>query len=106
MINTNSDNVIAITIMDRPYQIKCPAEEAAQLRESAKYLDSQMRKISQSFSPNNGERLAIVAALNIAHELMALKNQKNVHIDVMHEQIKSMQYRIQKFLGLKEEAPV
>lgn len=106
MINNNSDNVISILIMDRVYQIKCPAEEAAQLQESAKYLDAQMRKISQSVSSKNGERLAIVAALNISHELMMLKNQKNVTIDVMHEQIKSLQHRIQKFLGMTEEAAV
>ena len=103
---TNSEQVIAITILDRTYQIKCPPEGAVQLQESAKYLDAQMRKINQSSQSNNIERLAIVAALNVTHELMAFKNQKNAYIDVMHEQIKSLQHRIQKFLGTKEEITV
>ncbi len=103
---TNSEHTIAITILDRTYQIKCPPEEAAQLQESARYLDSQMRKTNQSSQTYNTERLAIVAALNIAHELMILKNQKNAYIDVMHDQIKSLQVRIQKFLGVKEEVTV
>ena len=103
---SNAEHVIAISIMDRTYQIKCPQEEAAQLQESAKYLNAEMRKISQSSQSSNTERLAIVAALNIAHELMMFKNQKNAYIDVMHEQIKSLQYRIQKFLGTKEEVAV
>ncbi|OGT43355.1 MAG: hypothetical protein A3F13_05495 [Gammaproteobacteria bacterium RIFCSPHIGHO2_12_FULL_40_19] len=103
---TNTEQVIAITILDRTYQIKCPPEGAIQLQESAQYLDMQMRKINQSSQSNNTERLAIVAALNVTHELMAFKNQKNAYIDVMHEQIKALQHRIQKFLGTKEEVAV
>lgn len=100
---TNSEHVVTITLFDRTYQIKCPMEEAAILQKSAKYLDEQMRKINQTSQSNNTERLAIVAALNVTHELMALKNQKNSYIDSMHDQIKSLQHRIQKFLGAKEE---
>ena len=103
---TNTDQAIAISIMDRTYQIKCPPSGAAELQESAKYLDAEMRKINQSSSSNNTERLAIVAALNIAHELKTYKNQKTAYIDVMHEQIKLLQRRIQKFLGTKEEVAI
>ena len=101
---SNAEHVIAISIMDRTYQIKCPQEEAAQLQESAKYLNAEMRKISQSSQSSNTERLAIVAALNIAHELMMFKNQKNAYIDVMHNQIKTLQDRIRQFLNAREEA--
>ena len=102
----NSEQVIAITIMDRTYQIKCPPSGATELQESARYLDAVMRKINQSSASNNTERLAIVAALNFAHELKTYKNQKNAYIDAMHEQIKTLQHRIQKFLGTKEEVAV
>ncbi len=102
----NTDHAISISIFGRTYQIKCPAAEAAQLQESARYLDEEMRKINQTSQSNNTERLAIVAALNIARELNVYKNQKNAYIDVMHEQIKSLQHRIQKFLGAKEEVGV
>src|SRR3989338_8604402 len=100
---SNTEQVLTITIMDRPYQIKCSKEEAHQLQESARYLNGEMKKICQVSQHNTIERLAIVAALNITHELMTFKNQKNAYIDVMHEQIKSLQHRIQKFLGTKEE---
>ena len=103
---STSEQVIAITIMDRTYQIKCPPSGATELQESARYLDAEMRKINQASASNNTERLAIVAALNIAHELRTYKNQKNAYIDAMHEQIKTLQHRIQKFLGTKEEVAV
>lgn len=102
----SNDHMVSITILDRTYQIKCPPEEVAQLQESAKYLDSQMRKMNQTGQPIATERLAIVAALNISRELLVFQKQKNVYIDVMHEQIKSLQHRIQKFLGTKEEVAI
>lgn len=98
-----SDQAIDIKILDRTYTIKCPADEAAQLQESAHYLDQQMRAMCQSGGhSSNTERLAIVAALNICHELMLYKRQKSQTIDVMNDQIKSLQQRIQKFLKTKD----
>ena len=101
---TNIDHLITIQIMDRNYHIKCPPEEAAQLQESARYLDQKMRVICESAQTNSVERLAIVSALNVIQELMAFKTQKNSYIGVMHDQIKSLQGRIQQFLNAKEEA--
>lgn len=97
------DHIAAITILDRIYHIKCLPEEVPQLQASANYLNDEMRKTGQSSQLLNPEKLAIVVALNIAHELMTYKNQKNAYIDIMHEQIKSLQRRIQQFLGTKEE---
>jgi cell division protein ZapA len=101
-----SENLVAVTILDRTYQIKCLPEEAAQLQEAANYLNNHMRKMNQSSQSLNTERLAIVAALNITHELMIVKNQKMSYIDVMHDQIKMLQQRVEKFIGTREEVPV
>ncbi len=103
---SSTDQVVTITVLDKSFQIKCPPEEVAQLQESANYLNAEIRKIHQPGQPKNMERLVLVAALNIVHELMVFKNQKNAYLDVMHEQIKSLQNRVQKFLGVTEEATV
>lgn len=103
---SSADHVVTITILDRAFQIKCPPEEVAQLQESTNYLNAELRKIHQPNQPKNMERLVLVAALNIVHELMVYKNQKNAYLDVMHEQIKSLQNRVQKFLGVTEEVSV
>ena len=100
---SDEGHMISVQVFDRTYQIKCPTDEAAQLHESAKYLDAEMRKINQRSQSKNTERLAIVAALNIAHELMYFRNQKNVDINTMHDHIKSLQQRIKHFLESKDE---
>ena len=103
---SNQEPIIHIKIFDRSYPIKCPSEEAAQLQESAKYLDQKMRELKQSGSTYNSELLAIVAALNVCHELMLYQRQKNQSIDRLNDQIKTLQQRIQKFLNLKESVTV
>lgn len=100
---SSSDNIVTITIFDRIYHIKCAASESLDLQESARYLDAEIRKMNQSQKTHNAERLAVIAALNIAHELLVFKNEKNRTIDLMHAQIKSLQHRIQTFLEIKEE---
>ncbi len=103
---SDSDNIITIKILDRTYSIKCPAEEAQQLQESATLLDEQMRKIRQAGGGNSTDRIAVVAALNICHEMMLLKQQKNNYIDTMNQQIQDLQNRIKNFLGAEEEVAV
>lgn len=103
---SNVDHLVTIAITDRTFQIKCPAEEVADLQESANYLNAEIRKIHQPGQPKNMERLVLVAALNVVHELLVFKNQKNAYLDVMHEQIKSLQNRIQQFIGATEEVSV
>lgn len=102
----DSDNVISIKILERIYKIKCPPEEAHDLQEAARYVDEQMRKIRQSGNITNTDRIAVVVALNICHELFTLKKQKNNYIDTMSQRIQELQHRIQKFLAAEEEITV
>lgn len=103
---TQLEHSVAVSIMGRTYHIKCRQEDAKLLEDSAKYLDAQMHKLQQASSSHSTERLAVVAALNITQELMAFRDQKSNYIDVMHDQIKSLQNRIQEFLIVKDEAMV
>lgn len=100
------ENIIAIKILDRTYNIKCLPEEAQDLQESARYVDEQMRKLRQSSSITNTDRIAVVTALNICHELLVLKKQQNQCIDSMNERIHDMQQRIQNYLAATDDVAV
>lgn len=101
-----SESVIAVKVLDRTYKIKCRPEQAQELQESARYLDEQMKKIMQSSNINSVDRVAIVAALNICHELMLMKKQKNDVIESMHKRIADLHQRIQNFLSTDEKVAV
>jgi len=100
------DNTLSVTILDRSYKIKCPPNQAQELQESAHYVDEQMRKVQQASNINSTDRVAIVTALNICHELIQLQKQKNNYIDIMNQRIQDLQHRIENFLATSEEIAV
>ncbi|MCB1615466.1 MAG: cell division protein ZapA [Pseudomonadales bacterium] len=64
-----SKDTVTVRILDRDYQVSCPSDEQESLLASARYLDQQMRSI-KSAGVIGLERIAVMAALNIAHELL------------------------------------
>ena len=63
-------SAVTIRVLDKDYQVACPAEERVALLESARYLDEKMREIRDSRKMIGSERVAVMAALNIAHDLL------------------------------------
>ena len=63
--------IVTVSILDKEYQINCAPDEVAALRQSAQYLDDKMREIKSSSSVFGLDRLAIMAALNIANDLIS-----------------------------------
>ncbi len=61
---------VTIRVLDKDYQVACPAEERVALLESARYLDEKMREIRDSRKMIGSERVAVMAALNIANDLL------------------------------------
>jgi cell division protein ZapA len=60
-----------IHLLGKSFKVACSAEEEAALRAAADYLDGKMREIRASGKVIGLEKIAIMAGLNIAHELLA-----------------------------------
>ena len=69
---------VTVTILDKDYQVACPADQEAELVVSASYLDKQMRSIREHGKVIGHERIAVMAALNISHELLQASEQNTV----------------------------
>ena len=64
---------LQITIMGRDFRVACPAEEQSGLLEAVDYLNQKMLDIRDAGKVIGLERIAIMAALNIAHEFLTTK---------------------------------
>ena len=62
---------VSVQILGKDYQISCPKEEVEALTESARYLDDHMNTIKDSGKVVGLDRIAVMAALNIANELLS-----------------------------------
>jgi cell division protein ZapA len=57
-----------ISLLGRDYKVACKEGEEAELREAVEFLDRRMRDIRESSKTNSTERIAVMAALNLAHD--------------------------------------
>lgn len=67
-----------VNILDKEYQVACSPEERDQLLHAGRNLDKLMRDIRASGSVIGLERIAVMAALNLSHELLVMQKQKNL----------------------------
>ena len=61
-------NFLDVKIMGREYRVACAPDERAGLLAAVDLVDNKMREIAQRTKNTIAERVAVMAALNIAHE--------------------------------------
>lgn len=64
-------NTVTITLLGKAYRIVCPPEEVAMLHQSAELLQQRMQAIYDSGKVIGTDRIAVMAALNLAHDLLS-----------------------------------
>lgn len=84
---------LTIIIMGKEYRIACPEEEKANLQASADLLNEKLDEIKKQGSVIGTERIAIMAALNMSHDI--LSNQSlNIENDDLNQRIDALSDRI------------
>jgi cell division protein ZapA len=68
---------VSVKILDKEYQVSCKQDEVDALTASARYLDQQMRQIRESGKVFGLDRIAVMAGLNLAHELLQKRDAVN-----------------------------
>ncbi|EED36896.1 conserved hypothetical protein [Luminiphilus syltensis NOR5-1B] len=90
---------VAVEILDKEYQVACPPEQEAELVAAARYLDQQMRDIRATGKVIGLERVAIMAALNLSHELLGLRGGKpNQSLENHEDRIEAVNTRLDEAL--------
>ena len=81
-----SDTPIPVTakILNKEYNISCPPNEQDALLASVAHVDKKMREIRNNGKVIGVERIAVMAAINIAHDMLKSQNQvQNIDMDVI-----------------------
>ena len=81
-----SQQKVTVRILDREYQFAASNEERSSLLSAADQLDTTMRSIKGNNSALSADKVAIMAALNISHEMMQLK-QAQQKINLLNESL-------------------
>ncbi len=71
-------NTVSLRISERDYTVACPPEAEEALQSAARELDRRMTEIRRSGKVFGADRVAVMAALNIIHELRRQLDQEAV----------------------------
>ncbi len=89
---------ISVTISGKEYQISCPEEEEEALIASAKMLNDNMEEIRATGKVVGLDRIAVMAALNIANDLIKLQNTEDYGADDVNKKLVQMKDKVNAFL--------
>jgi cell division protein ZapA len=102
-MSSEKTNTLDVTILDREFRVACPNEERAELLDAVAYLDKNMREIRDAGKITSVERIAIMAALNIAHELLTMRLGNGFDMSEFKRRMESMQAAIDTVLADQDE---
>jgi cell division protein ZapA len=89
---------VSVRLLDREYQVACPAEERADLLDSAEYLDTKMREVRDAGKVVGLDRIAVISALNLANELIKLRRNGSVVDSDLGSKIRTLRERVESAL--------
>lgn len=90
---------VTVRILDKEYQVACREDERPALLESAELLNSKMREIRTAGKVVGLDRIAVMAALNLSHEVL-LTRSANAQVDQqMLERLRAMHERLTQAVG-------
>lgn len=100
---SNAIKTLDVKILDRELRIACPEEERSELMDAVAYLDKKMREIHETGKIASIERIALMAALNITHELLGMKVGRGVDLADFTRRMNTMQAAIDEALAEQEK---
>jgi len=103
----NTPDAVVLKILDKEYRVSCQPDEKESLMESSRLLNERLAEIKSKGAVMGSERIAIMAALNLCHELLTGETMVNEYSDI-EQRIDGLSEKIQNTISAidKEVLPV
>jgi len=90
---------VSVRILDKEYQVSCPVDERTDLLDSAEILNAKMREIRDSGRIVGLDRIAVMAALNMANDLLHAQARDRLLEGDLSTRLKVISDRVESALG-------
>jgi cell division protein ZapA len=85
--------------MEKEYVVACAYEERSALLDAAEFLNARMREIRDSGKVVGLDRIAVMAALNLAHEFLKLRDREAKVDSGVGYRVRALRERVEGALG-------
>ena len=98
-MSSSTSEPVVIRILDREYTVGCEPDERDSLAAAARLLDARMREIRGGNRVAALDRVAVLAALNLAHELQQLRDDHARRERDVRRTLDGVEQRLDALLG-------
>jgi cell division protein ZapA len=100
-MNETADTV-EVSLLGRTYRVACEEHERESLMQAVAYLDAKMNEIRKAGKVAGSERIAVMAALNVAHELLSLRLGPGFDLGKAKRRISAIESKIDAAIAKQE----
>ena len=90
---------VSVRILEKEYQVACPVEERSALLDAAELLNGKMREIRDGGNVMGLDKIAVMAALNLANELLSLRSKDTASDSGFTGKIRQLRERVETALS-------
>lgn len=94
---------VALQILGKEYLVSCPDEECNSLMATARYLDSRMQEVRSGGKVIGLDRIAVITALNITHEMLLIKEDLTGLERALDERLDQIEEKLEQALARCQE---
>jgi cell division protein ZapA len=94
---------VEVELLGRTYRVACEDNEREALMQAVAYLDGKMNEIRRAGKVMGAERIAVMAALNVAHELLSVRLGAGFDIGPAKQRISAIESRLEEAIAKQEK---
>ena len=96
-------NTIEVNLLGRSYRVACEEGERESLMQAIAYLDAKMNEIRKAGKVMGAERIAVMAALNVAHELLSVRLGAGFDLGQAKRRLSEIESRLEEAIAKQEK---
>jgi len=94
---------VSVSIMDKEYLVACSESERESLFSTVEYLNGKLRELREGGKVIGSERIAVMAALNVAHEYLEYRKEKEDYTLSMDSGLQRLENKISGVLKKEQQ---
>src|ERR1041385_7694942 len=100
---SDGTNTIEVNLLGRSYRVACEEGERQSLLQAVAYLDAKMNEIRKAGKVMGAERIAVMAALNVAHELLSVKLGTGFDVGLAKRRMQAIESQLDAAIAKQEK---
>lgn len=100
---SETKRTVSIQLLEKTYHVDSPVDQIATLQEAALYLDDKLALCAQQMKKTNAQRLILMTALNLSHELLLAKKQAGENTKILSERVRTLQNKLDETITKQQE---